>query len=172
FRSCCLCLKAKLSKIPRPTSSLRTHKRAGLRISCRKFKLNSQRLLITHRKVWTHENTLDEACSYRGWQFIGDDCLFSKCTRRYGRCGGRRFRHHTVGIKYDQPGLGFREGDNDPTGFDVDVAKAVLSEMGYEEDQIEWEESPTPQRENMLENGQVDMIFATYSITEERAERV
>ena len=78
----------------------------------------------------------------------------------------------TVGIKYDQPGLGYREGDNDPTGFDVDVAKAVLSEMGYEEDQIEWEETPTPQRENMLENGQVDMIFATYSITEERAERV
>lgn len=78
----------------------------------------------------------------------------------------------TVGIKYDQPGLGFREGDNDPTGFDVDVAKAVLGEMGYDEDQIEWTESPTPQRENMLENGQVDMIFGTYSITEERAERV
>lgn len=78
----------------------------------------------------------------------------------------------TVGIKYDQPGLGFREGDNDPTGFDVDVAKAVLSEMGYEEDQIEWAEAPTPQRENMLENGQVDMIFATYTINEERAERV
>lgn len=77
-----------------------------------------------------------------------------------------------VGIKYDQPGLGFREGNNDPTGFDVDVAKAVLAEMGYEEDQIEWVEAPTPQRENMLENGQVDMIFATYSITEERAERV
>src|SRR5690625_686782 len=78
----------------------------------------------------------------------------------------------TVGIKYDQPGLGFREGNNPPTGFDVDVAKAVLAEMGYEEDQIEWAEAPTPQRENMLENGQVDMIFATYSITEERAERV
>ncbi|GAA4471279.1 glutamate ABC transporter substrate-binding protein [Enteractinococcus fodinae] len=78
----------------------------------------------------------------------------------------------TVGIKYDQPGLGFREGNNEPTGFDVDVAKAVLAEMGYEEDQIEWAEAPTPQRENMLENGQVDMIFATYSITEERAERV
>ena len=78
----------------------------------------------------------------------------------------------TVGIKYDQPGLGFREGNNPPTGFDVDVAKAVLAEMGYEEDQIEWAEAPTPQRENMLENGQVDMIFATYSITEERDERV
>lgn len=78
----------------------------------------------------------------------------------------------TVGIKYDQPGLGFREGNNPPTGFDVDVARAVLAEMGYEEDQIEWVESPTPQRENMLENGQVDMIFATYSITAERDERV
>lgn len=78
----------------------------------------------------------------------------------------------TVGIKYDQPGLGYREGDNEPTGFDVDVAVAVLGEMGYSEDQIEWAESPTPQRENLLENGQVDMIFATYSITDERAERV
>src|SRR5690625_225666 len=78
----------------------------------------------------------------------------------------------TVGIKYDQPGLGFREGNNDPVGFEVDVAKAVLTEMGYTEDQIEWTESPTPQRENMLENGQVDMIFATYSITDERDERV
>src|SRR5699024_10429441 len=78
----------------------------------------------------------------------------------------------TVGIKYDQPGLGFREGNNPPTGFDVDVARAVLAEMGYEEDQIEWVEAPTPQRENMLENGQVDMIFATYSITPERDERV
>lgn len=78
----------------------------------------------------------------------------------------------TIGIKYDQPGLGFREGNNPPTGFDVDVARAVLGEMGYTEDQIEWTESPTPQRENMLENGQVDMIFATYSITDERDERV
>lgn len=78
----------------------------------------------------------------------------------------------TVGIKYDQPGLGFREGNQDPTGFDVDVAKAVLSELGYAEEDIEWAEAPTPQRETLLTNGQVDMIFATYSITDERAEQV
>ena len=30
----------------------------------------------------------------------------------------------TIGIKYDQPGLGIMEGDT-PTGMDVDVAKAV-----------------------------------------------
>jgi glutamate transport system substrate-binding protein len=89
-----------------------------------------------------------------------------------GNGGGGGDETITVGIKYDQPGLGFREGNNEPTGFDVDVARAVLEHMGYEEDQIEWTEAPTPQRENMLENGQVDMIFATYSITDERDERV
>lgn len=77
----------------------------------------------------------------------------------------------TIGIKYDQPGLGFMEG-GEPTGFDVDVAKYVAQELGYSEDQIEWKETPSAQRENVLENGEVDMIFATYSITDARKERV
>ncbi|MGQ1839521.1 glutamate ABC transporter substrate-binding protein [Kocuria turfanensis] len=76
-----------------------------------------------------------------------------------------------IGIKYDQPGLGFRDGDQ-YTGFDVDVAKYVANELGYSEDQIEWVESPSANRENMLANDQVDMIFATYSITEERDQTV
>ncbi|MCW2132834.1 glutamate ABC transporter substrate-binding protein [Arthrobacter sp. VKM Ac-2550] len=76
-----------------------------------------------------------------------------------------------VGIKYDQPGLGFKDG-NEFTGFDVDVAKYVANELGYTEDQIEFVESPSANRENMLANGQVDMIFATYSITDERKETV
>lgn len=77
----------------------------------------------------------------------------------------------SIGIKYDQPGLGLMEGDT-PSGFDVDVAIAVAGELGYTEDQITWTEAPTPQRETLLETGQVDMIFATYSITDERKERV
>jgi glutamate transport system substrate-binding protein len=76
-----------------------------------------------------------------------------------------------IGIKYDQPGLGFRDGDQ-YTGFDVDVATYVASELGYSEDQIEWVESPSANRENMLANDQVDMIFATYSITDERDQTV
>ncbi|MFI7581634.1 glutamate ABC transporter substrate-binding protein [Kocuria kalidii] len=76
-----------------------------------------------------------------------------------------------IGIKYDQPGLGFRDGD-EYTGFDVDVAKYVAGELGYTEDQIEWVESPSANRENMLANEQVDMIFATYSITDERDQTV
>ncbi|MGO4295931.1 MULTISPECIES: glutamate ABC transporter substrate-binding protein [Glutamicibacter] len=72
-----------------------------------------------------------------------------------------------IGIKYDQPGLGFKDGDN-YTGFDVDVAKYVAGELGYTEDQIEFISAPSANRETMLQNDQVDMIFATYSITDER----
>lgn len=76
-----------------------------------------------------------------------------------------------IGIKFDQPGLGFKDGDT-YTGFDVAVAKYVAGELGFSEDQIEFVESPSAQRETMLQNGQVDMIFATYSITDERKEVV
>ncbi|MCC3273930.1 glutamate ABC transporter substrate-binding protein [Arthrobacter zhangbolii] len=76
-----------------------------------------------------------------------------------------------IGIKFDQPGLGFKDG-SEYTGFDVDVAKYVANELGYPEDQIEFISSPSAQRENMLENDQLDMIFATYSITDTRKEKV
>jgi len=76
-----------------------------------------------------------------------------------------------IGIKFDQPGLGFKDG-NEYTGFDVDVARYVAGELGYGEDQIEFVQSPSAQRENLLETGQVDMIFATYSITDKRKEVV
>ncbi|HET8601649.1 MAG TPA: glutamate ABC transporter substrate-binding protein [Segeticoccus sp.] len=77
----------------------------------------------------------------------------------------------TVGIKYDQPGLGLKEGST-YTGFDVDVAKYVADKLGYKEDQIEWKQAPSPQRETLLQSGQVDMIVATYSITDERKQKV
>ncbi|ANS77504.1 glutamate-binding protein of ABC transporter system [Serinicoccus hydrothermalis] len=77
----------------------------------------------------------------------------------------------TIGIKYDQPGLGLNT-DGNPTGMDVDVAKAVAEGLGYTEDQIEWTEAISSAREDLLESNQVDMIVATYSITDERKERV
>lgn len=73
----------------------------------------------------------------------------------------------TIGIKFDQPGLGFKDGDS-YSGFDVDVARYVAKKLGYEEGQIEFVEAISANREKMLETKQVDMIFATYSITEKR----
>jgi glutamate transport system substrate-binding protein len=80
--------------------------------------------------------------------------------------GGETLR---VGIKFDQPGLGFQSG-GEYTGFDVDVAKYVANELGFTEEQIEFVSAPSANRETMLQNNQVDMIFATYSITDTRKE--
>lgn len=78
----------------------------------------------------------------------------------------------TIGIKIDQPGLGLKEADGSFTGFDVDMAKYIAEGLGYSEDQIEFKEAVSANRETFLENGTVDMILATYSITDERKEKV
>ena len=77
-----------------------------------------------------------------------------------------------VGTKFDQPGLGLKNPDGTMSGFDVDVAKYVAKELGYNEDQIEWKESPSSQRETLIGNDQVKYIVATYSITDKRKEKV
>ena len=77
----------------------------------------------------------------------------------------------TIGVKYDQPGLGLDEGGT-PVGFDVDVATYIAGELGYSPDQIEWTEAASANRESFLQQGTVDMIAATYSITDERREVV
>ena len=77
-----------------------------------------------------------------------------------------------IGTKYDQPGFGLKNPDGTMTGFDVDVARYVAKELGYEADQIEWKESPSAQRETLIANDQVRYIVATYSITDKRKEKV
>jgi glutamate transport system substrate-binding protein len=77
-----------------------------------------------------------------------------------------------VGIKYDQPGLGLKEPGGKFSGFDVDVATYVAKELGYKPDQIEFVETKSADRENALSRGDVKFIAATYSITDERKQKV
>ncbi|MEU1319572.1 glutamate ABC transporter substrate-binding protein [Streptomyces tibetensis] len=77
----------------------------------------------------------------------------------------------TVGIKFDQPGLG-QKTPQGYAGFDVDVATYVAKKLGYNADQIEWKEAKSADRETMLQRGDVNFIAATYSITPERQEKV
>ena len=90
------------------------------------------------------------------------------CSSDSGSGSGDKIK---IGIKYDQPGLGFKDGSK-YTGFDVAVAKYVAGKMGYKEDQIDFVQSPSKQRESMLKAGTVKMIFATYSITDKRKQEV
>ncbi|MGP4047864.1 glutamate ABC transporter substrate-binding protein [Streptomyces sp. 2A115] len=77
----------------------------------------------------------------------------------------------TIGIKFDQPGIGQKTPDG-YEGFDVDVATYVAKELGYSEDQIQWKEAKSADRETMLQRGDVDFIAASYSITDERDAKV
>ncbi|MGH3674722.1 MAG: glutamate ABC transporter substrate-binding protein [Mycobacterium sp.] len=77
-----------------------------------------------------------------------------------------------IGTKFDQPGLGLKNPDGTLSGFDIDVGKYVAKELGYNEDQIEWKEAPSGQRETLIQNDQVKYIVATYSITDSRKEKV
>lgn len=78
----------------------------------------------------------------------------------------------TVGIKFDQPGLGLERKDGTFAGFDVDVATYVAGKLGVQPKDIVFREAPSAQRETLIQNGQVDMVVATYSITDQRKKKV
>ncbi|GEK03158.1 glutamate ABC transporter substrate-binding protein [Streptomyces sp. ATE26] len=86
-----------------------------------------------------------------------------------GSGGGKKIK---IGIKYDQPGLGLKEPDGSFSGFDVDVATYVAKELGYKPNEIQWVETKSADRENALARGDVKFIAATYSITDERKQKV
>ena len=74
-----------------------------------------------------------------------------------------------IGVKYDQPGLGFKTaGEDQPAGFDVEMAKIVAAKLGIKADDIEWVETISDNREPFLQKGTVDFVFASYSINDER----
>jgi glutamate transport system substrate-binding protein len=77
-----------------------------------------------------------------------------------------------VGTKFDQPGFGLKGLDGKLTGFDVEVAKIIAGAMGVTADNIEWVESPSKVREEVIEKGSVDLVAATYTINDKRKERI
>jgi glutamate transport system substrate-binding protein len=78
-----------------------------------------------------------------------------------------------IGVKFDQPGIGYKKpGTGTPEGFDIEIAKIVAAKLGIEPGQIEWVETVSKNREPFLQNGTVDMVVASYSITDERRQVV
>lgn len=77
-----------------------------------------------------------------------------------------------IGTKFDQPGFGQKGLSGDPEGFDVEIAKLIVKELGIPEDKIEWVETPSKVREDVIVNGTVDLVAATYTINDKRKERI
>ncbi|MGK5558054.1 glutamate ABC transporter substrate-binding protein [Actinomadura kijaniata] len=77
-----------------------------------------------------------------------------------------------IGVKYEQPALGLKKPDGSLEGFDVDVAKYIAGKLGVPESGIEFKEARSENRESFLQTGQVDLVIATYSITDSRKPKV
>ena len=78
----------------------------------------------------------------------------------------------TIGTKFDQPGFGLQNLEGTPEGFDVEVAKIIAAELGIAAEDITWKETPSDIREQVIENGEVDFVVATYTINDERKQRI
>src|SRR3954447_26317743 len=75
----------------------------------------------------------------------------------------------TIGVKYDQPGIGFKGATDDaPVGFDPEIGKILAASLGIDADKITWKETISDNREPFLQKGEVDLVIASYSITDER----
>ena len=78
----------------------------------------------------------------------------------------------TIGTKFDQPLFGLMGPSGVPEGFDVEIGKIIASNLGIAEENIEWVETVSANREPFIENGQVDFVVATYTINDKRKEVV
>ncbi|MEU3063049.1 glutamate ABC transporter substrate-binding protein [Streptomyces subrutilus] len=89
-----------------------------------------------------------------------------------GSSGDAKKDKVVIGIKFDQPGVGLKTPEGKFTGFDVDVATYVAKELGYAPEQIEFKQAVSAERENLIANGDVKFVVASYSINDKRKEKV
>lgn len=78
----------------------------------------------------------------------------------------------TIGTKFDQPLFGLLGTGNTPEGFDVAIGALVASQLGIPFDNINFVETVSANREPFIQNGQVDIVVATYTINDRRKEVV
>lgn len=75
----------------------------------------------------------------------------------------------TIGFDKTFVPMGFEEKDGQYTGFDIELATAVFEKYGIT---IDWQPIDWDLKETELNNGNIDMIWNGYSITDERKEKV
>jgi glutamate transport system substrate-binding protein len=74
-----------------------------------------------------------------------------------------------IGVKFDQPGIGNKNpSTGQPEGFDIEMGKIIAGQLGLKADQIQWVETVSKNREPFIQQGQVDLVIASYSITDKR----
>jgi glutamate transport system substrate-binding protein len=81
---------------------------------------------------------------------------------------------HTIriGTKFDQPLFGQQTLSGKLAGFDTEIARIIAGALGIPPDEVQWVESPSAQREELIKQGKVDLVVATYTINDKRRQQV
>ncbi|ASR48874.1 amino acid ABC transporter substrate-binding protein [Paenibacillus peoriae] len=86
-----------------------------------------------------------------------------------GCSGGKDSSKLIIGIDDKFAPMGFRDENNELTGFDIDYAKAAGEQMGK---QVEFQPIDWSSKESELNSGRIDLIWNGYTITDERKQKV
>lgn len=74
-----------------------------------------------------------------------------------------------VGVKLDVPKFGYKDPKTSKIeGFEIDLSKAVAKKIFGDENKVQFQGVTAKTRGPLLDSGQVDMIAATFTITDER----
>jgi len=77
-----------------------------------------------------------------------------------------------IAVRQDVPYMFYLDPKNPGarrTGFEIEIARAMATELGFGEDLIEWVPIKTmPERLTVLQQNRADLVVANFSMTEER----
>ena len=74
----------------------------------------------------------------------------------------RRHQVRPAAVRPEEP------ADEQPEGFDVEIAKIIAGELGISPTKITWIETVSANREPFIQQGKVDFVVATYTINDNR----
>ena len=76
-----------------------------------------------------------------------------------------------VGVKVDVPRFGYLNPDTgEMEGIEVDLARAIAKDIIGDENAVKFTNITAQTRGAMLDNGEIDIVIATFTITDERKE--
>ena len=77
-----------------------------------------------------------------------------------------------VGVKADVPNFGLQDAaTGEFKGMEIDLARALAKRIGLSEDDVKFEAVTAKTRGPLLDNGQIDVVIATFTIKPERLEQ-
>ncbi|MBR5251512.1 MAG: amino acid ABC transporter substrate-binding protein [Oscillospiraceae bacterium] len=94
---------------------------------------------------------------------------FAGCSAQNSAAERLENKQVIIGVDDTFAPMGFRDEQGNLVGFDIDLANELLGRMGYtaEFQVIDWS-----MKEAELENGNIDLIWNGYTITDKRKEKV